>query len=168
MPGLAMTEPLADSPPSVKAVLDASAMQDLARRLAAELSPPLNIFLQGDLGAGKTTFARALIQGAGHQGRVKSPTYGILEHYQVGQLEFLHLDLYRIADEGELEFLGIGDLLGAHTVLLVEWPEHGQGTLPSPDLFIKLRHADDSRDLEFKAHSSSGIQLLQSIEMLLK
>ena len=138
-------------------------VQQLASRLGPVLPTPLVVYLEGDLGAGKTTFARALIRGAGYAGRVKSPTYGILEHYPLSEVEFLHLDLYRIADSGELDFLGITDLLGARTVLLVEWPAHGTGRLPRPDLTVAFSHDGEARSLEFQAHSNSGIQICDFI-----
>jgi len=143
--------------------LDENRMQQLAGRIGAALPTPLVVYLEGDLGAGKTTFARALIKGAGYTGRVKSPTYGILEHYPVGEVEFLHLDLYRIADSDELDFLGIADLLSAHSVLLVEWPGHGAGRLPRPDLTVTFSHDGEVRSLVFQAHSNSGIRICDSI-----
>ncbi len=96
-----------------------------AKKFACDLPRPLIIWLEGDLGAGKTTFARGLIQALGYTGRVKSPTYGLLEHYQLETLQVLHMDLYRISDPGELEFLGVEDLLDERTILLIEWPDKG-------------------------------------------
>lgn len=143
----------------VTRVLDEPTLQKLAATIGARLTAPLTLYLEGDLGAGKTTFARALIQGAGHTGRVKSPTYGLLEHYPLQELEFLHLDLYRIGEPGELEYLGIADLLGRKTILLVEWAEHGRGFLPPPDAVISFEHSNGSRRLSIKTHSDSGIEV---------
>ena len=98
-----------------------------ANKFASDIKVPLVIWLEGDLGAGKTAFARALIHALGYSGRVKSPTYGLLEHYQLPGRQVLHMDLYRIGDPGELEFLGIPDLLDENTILLIEWPERGEG-----------------------------------------
>jgi len=137
-------------------LLDEPAMKALAASLAGRLLPPLVIYLEGELGAGKTTFARALIQGLGYEGRVKSPTFGLLEHYELAAMYVLHLDLYRLAEPGELEFLGIPDLLDSKTVLLVEWPERGRGFLPRPDLVVQLEHQDEARLLTCRAHSDSG------------
>ncbi|NRB71060.1 MAG: tRNA (adenosine(37)-N6)-threonylcarbamoyltransferase complex ATPase subunit type 1 TsaE [Xanthomonadales bacterium] len=152
-------------------VLDEAAMIALAARLATELAAPLVVFLEGDLGAGKTTFVRALIQGLGHPGRVKSPTYGLLEHYELGAMEVLHLDLYRIGDPGELEYLGISDLHDERSLLLIEWPERGEGALPAPDLSLRLQEAFTKqgvgRRLSFYAHSNSGIELCRSIKAML-
>jgi tRNA threonylcarbamoyladenosine biosynthesis protein TsaE len=136
--------------------LDEDQLAGFARRLASSLSPPLVVFLEGDLGAGKTTFCRALIQALGHTGRVKSPTYGLLERYELAELDVLHLDLYRIGDPGELEFLAIEDGFDDKTLLLVEWPERGQGALPEPDLVICLAHAHDARFVYLKPRTERG------------
>ncbi len=142
-------------------------MTGLARRLAAELHPPLCIHLEGDLGAGKTTFVRALVQGLGYPGRVKSPTYGLLEHYDLPDLKVLHLDLYRIGDPGELEFLGIVDLYDECTVLLAEWPERGGDALPAADARLLFEHSGNLRRVTCMAHSSSGNALCHSFNRLL-
>jgi len=126
--------------------------QDLhtfANKFASFIKAPLVIHLEGDLGAGKTTFARAFIQALGHQGRVKSPTYGLLEHYILDSVQVLHMDLYRIGDPEELAFLGIEDLLDARTVLLVEWPERGAGFLPAADFVFHFAYAGEGRDLHW-------------------
>ena len=143
-------------------------MQDFARQLARALETPLVIHLHGDLGAGKTTLARALIQGLGHAGRVKSPTFGLLEHYDIGAVLVLHLDLYRIADPGELEYLGIPDLLDPNTLLLVEWPERGEGFLPNPDLTIEFEHAERDRRLRVHSHTPQGDSICQSLAELMQ
>ena len=109
-----------------------------ANKFASNVKIPLVLWLEGDLGAGKTAFARALIHALGYKGRVKSPTYGLLEHYQLTSLQVLHLDLYRIGDPGELEFLGVSDLLDNQTILLIEWPERGDGWIPKPDLIFRF------------------------------
>jgi len=130
------------------------AEQDLdrfAKNIACDLEPPLVIWLEGDLGAGKTTFARGLIHALGYAGRVKSPTYGLLEHYQLERLQVLHMDLYRISDPGELEFLGIEDLLDERTILLVEWPDRGGTWLPRPDFVLTFRYAQTGRTLRLTA-----------------
>jgi tRNA threonylcarbamoyladenosine biosynthesis protein TsaE len=138
-------------------------MAGLAAALAAVVQPPLVIYLEGDLGAGKTTLARALIQALGHPGRVKSPTYGLLEHYEISGIGVLHLDLYRIGDPGELEFLGIEDLIDIHTILLVEWPERGGCELPPADVTIHFEHAGDARELSWIPHTARGRSVCQSL-----
>jgi len=122
-----------------------------ANKFASDLELPLVIWLEGDLGAGKTAFARALIHALGYQGRVKSPTYGLLEQYQLPSLQVLHMDLYRINDPGELEFLGLTDLLDERTILLIEWPDKGGSWLPEPDFIFKFAYADQGRDLHWIA-----------------
>lgn len=147
--------------------MDEAAMTALAARLAKAIRPPLCIHLEGDLGAGKTTFVRALIQGLGYRGRVKSPTYGLLEHYDLPGFKVLHLDLYRIGDPDELEFLGIVDLYDEGTILLAEWPERGGGALPPADVELRFQHSGNHRLLMCQAHSSSGNALCHSFNRLL-
>lgn len=117
----------------------------LAQRLAPALLDGGVVFLRGELGAGKTTFARALLRALGVGERVKSPTYSLLERYMVNDRDAFHLDLYRIADAGELEWLGLDELDAPGTLVLVEWPERGRGALPSPDLEVTLEHDDAGR-----------------------
>jgi tRNA threonylcarbamoyladenosine biosynthesis protein TsaE len=99
---------------------------------------PVVIFLSGDLGAGKTTFAQGFIRGCGVRDAVRSPTYALMEPYEAQHFTLLHLDLYRLQAPSELEPLGLRDWARAGTVWLVEWPERGQGRLPQPDLSIRL------------------------------
>ena len=122
-----------------------------ANNFAADLRLPLVIWLQGDLGAGKTSFARALIHALGYKGRVKSPTYGLLEQYRIASLQVLHMDLYRINDPGELEFLGLEDLLDDKTIVLIEWPDKGGDWLPEPDFIFEFSYASEGRDLHWTA-----------------
>ncbi|MGD9021890.1 MAG: tRNA (adenosine(37)-N6)-threonylcarbamoyltransferase complex ATPase subunit type 1 TsaE [Lysobacterales bacterium] len=146
----------------VEGRLDFPVEQDLVaftNNFASVVQVPLVIHLEGDLGAGKTTFARALIQALGHSGRVKSPTYGLLEHYVIESLQVLHLDLYRIGDPDELEFLGIKDLLDERTVLLVEWPERGGEQLPSADFVFRFAYAGEGRDLHWFAMTERAVSI---------
>jgi tRNA threonylcarbamoyladenosine biosynthesis protein TsaE len=135
---------------------DEAATVALAGRLAPALQFPLVVYLRGDLGAGKTTFARALIQAMGFEGRVKSPSYGLLETYSVPAADVLHLDLYRIEHPEELEYLAIRDYLQARALLLVEWPERGTGGLPAPDLELEFGETDGKRWMAASAPSDSG------------
>ena len=137
-----------------KGSLDFPVEQDLirfAKNFASVVQAPLVIHLEGDLGAGKTTFARALIQALGHHGRVKSPTYGLMEHYILDSFHVLHMDLYRIGDPDELAFLGIKDLLDERSLLLVEWPERGGDQLPAADFVFHFAYAGEGRDLHWIA-----------------
>ncbi|HET7222689.1 MAG TPA: tRNA (adenosine(37)-N6)-threonylcarbamoyltransferase complex ATPase subunit type 1 TsaE [Rhodanobacteraceae bacterium] len=122
-----------------------AATMALARRLAPALRDGGVVFLRGELGAGKTTFARALLRALGVGERVKSPTYSLLERYALNGRDALHLDLYRIADAGELEWLGLDELYAPEATVLVEWPERGLGALPAPDLEVALEHEGEGR-----------------------
>jgi tRNA threonylcarbamoyladenosine biosynthesis protein TsaE len=140
--------------------LDEAQLTALAGRLAPAARGGGVIHLVGELGAGKTTFARALLAALGVGERVKSPTYSLIESYRAADLDAHHLDLYRIADPGELEWLGLADLCGPHALLLIEWPERGAGALPRPDLVLDLLHAGSMRTLQATAFSSCGQGLL--------
>lgn len=142
---------------SVRALFltDADATEALARRLAATAPSPATVHLQGDLGAGKSTLARAWLRALGVEGAIRSPTYTLVERYPLaGGGEALHLDLYRIADGGELEFLGLDD---APAVLwLIEWPERGGDALPAPDLRARLAIEAQGRRAVLEACSPAG------------
>ena len=140
--------------PKLAGRMDEATMTAVAGNLARLIQPPMVIYLSGDLGAGKTTFTRALIHALGYTGRVKSPTYGLLEIYPLQGLQIVHLDLYRIAESGELEFLGIEDHFDAKSILMVEWPERGRQHLPGPDLTICFKHNGDVRLVHFEPHNA--------------
>ena len=140
-------------------VADEAAVQRLAAEFARALQPPIVLFLRGDLGAGKTTFARAYIHALGYEGYVKSPSYGLLETYRVDQQSVLHLDLYRIEDPEELEFLAIRDQFDDSTVLLVEWPDRGRALLPAPDLVLDFGESDATRFIFCTACTEHGADL---------
>ena len=115
-----------------------AATLEFSAKLAQLCQPPLIIYLQGDLGAGKTTFARGFINKLGHSGKVKSPTFTLVETYDLEQARLYHLDLYRLKDPHELEYIGIRDLTGESDVMcLIEWPERGGSGLPAADLVIR-------------------------------
>lgn len=134
---------------------DATATLDWGAALGAGLGSEL-IFLRGQLGVGKTTLARGILRGLGHVGPVKSPTYTLLEPYELGKREVLHFDFYRIDDPEELAFIGIDDLMGSSALKLVEWPERARDRLPNPDLDISLHEIDGGRLLEMVDRRSSG------------
>ena len=133
-----------------------SDLEKFACSFAQVLRAPLVIWLEGDLGTGKTAFARALIHALGYQGKVKSPTYTLLEEYRPGSLQVLHMDLYRISEPGELEFLGLADMLDDQTILLVEWPDKGGHWLPEPDFIFRFAYASQGRDLHWTACTASA------------
>lgn len=135
---------------------DESRLEAFANKMAALLSTPMTIWLEGDLGTGKTSFARHLIHALGYAGRVKSPTYGLMEQYPLGVRQVLHMDLYRIADPDELEFLGLVDLLDQETILLIEWPDKGGQWLPEPDFIFTFSYAEKGRDLHWIACSEAA------------
>lgn len=124
---------------------------------------PICVALHGELGAGKTSWVRAMLQGFGYPGRVVSPTYTLLEPYSVGEFTLLHLDLYRLADPGELEFLGLEDMVAPLTVICAEWPERGKGVLPSPDLELRFSYRGEGRQLQVLAFSEPGRQWLDAV-----
>ncbi|HHH36657.1 MAG TPA: tRNA (adenosine(37)-N6)-threonylcarbamoyltransferase complex ATPase subunit type 1 TsaE [Gammaproteobacteria bacterium] len=121
------------------------------------------ITLRGPLGAGKTTLVRALLQALGYEGRVKSPTYTLVESYEAGGLRLHHFDLYRLEDPEALEYLGIRDFLDGHAVCLVEWPERGEGLLPEADLELVLDYGEGGRRLALHAHGEGGRRLRDCI-----
>jgi tRNA threonylcarbamoyladenosine biosynthesis protein TsaE len=139
---------------------DETATTALAQRFAAALDGGLVIYLHGELGAGKTSFARALLTALGVGERVKSPTYSLIECYRAADLTAWHLDLYRIAAPGELEWLGLDALGDASALVLIEWPERGTGALPAPDLLLELEHAGNGRRARAEARSARGQAVL--------
>ncbi len=134
-------------------LLNQPALEQLAACMATALRGlPGQIWLHGPLGAGKSTFCRAWIQALSPGTRVKSPTFSLVEPYALADGPLYHLDLYRIADAEELEFLGLREWLD-HGQLLIEWPKKGAGFLPPPELEIWLEHAADQRRLRLTAHA---------------
>lgn len=138
---------------------DADATDALGAALAAAReragTNALHVHLHGDLGAGKSTLARALLRALGVQGAIRSPTYTLVERYPLSDGgEAWHLDLYRIGDAGELEFLGLDG--GEATLWLIEWPERGRGWLPAADLRIDLAVDGAGRSVRLHAASAGG------------
>lgn len=126
------------------------------------------IYLLGDLGAGKTTFTRHLLAALGHQGSVKSPTYTLVEPYQLATRQIYHFDLYRLSDPEELEFMGIRDYLDEGSLLLIEWPNKGEPITPSADLIVHLRYdnaLDSRRHLSLETNSQLGQSILAQISV---
>jgi tRNA threonylcarbamoyladenosine biosynthesis protein TsaE len=141
-------------------VPDGAAMEALGQRLARSARCPGVIYLQGELGTGKTTLARGLLRGFGYHGKVKSPTHTLIEPYPLGGLNVYHLDLYRLGSSEELEWIGIRDLLAEDALLLVEWPDQGRGVLPPPDLVIVIDYLDQGRKLRLQPVTAQGERLV--------
>ena len=146
-------------------------MSDLGRQLGAALAHsrgPFIVTLGGELGAGKTTLVRGLLQALRIEGAIRSPTYTLVEPYDSGDRAIYHLDLYRVINPSEVEDLGVRDLLQADAVLLIEWAEKGAGALPRPDLHIQISYApsggDQARHVALVAFTWSGISVLTRID----
>jgi len=123
----------------------------------------LVIFLKGDLGTGKTTFSRGFIQASGHNGKVKSPTYTLIEPYVLSSLTITHMDLYRLSDPEELDYLGVDDLIQNSDVCLIEWPERGADLLPVPTVTLSLKHCANGRQLYAESHCEIGRGWLEAV-----
>jgi len=139
--------------------------RELARR-AVESECGLVVFLEGDLGMGKTTLSRGVMHGLGHEGAVKSPTYTLVEPYEHLKPRAYHFDLYRLGDPEELEYMGIRDYFSDENLCLVEWPERGQGVLPEPDLEIHLEREGEGRSVVIRARSARGAHLMNELELI--
>lgn len=135
---------------------DPDAQAAFGAALAAVCPPGCIVHLHGDLGAGKTTLVRGFLRGRGHDGPVRSPTYTLIEPYELADGAVYHLDLYRLGDPEELEYLGLRDLLGGEVTLLIEWPERGEGWLPPPDLVLDIAHLEKGRDVAVSGLSPLG------------
>lgn len=146
---------------------DEQMMLALGRRLASVCQAPCIIYFQGNLGAGKTTFARGFLQGLGYTGKVKSPSYSLLEIYSLQEVEVLHVDLYRISDPEELEHIGIRDLFQQNTIVLVEWSAMGGEKLPGPDLICSIAIDEEERIVDIQAKTVKGDEILRLLNVAL-
>ncbi len=149
--------------PLIFPLLNEPASVAFAQRIAAALTHGLVIYLQGDLGAGKTTFVRGILQGLGYTGRVKSPTYTLLEPYQIGSFALRHFDLYRMNDPQEWDEAGFRDEANSHNILLIEWPDKAGELLPAADLILQFDILESGRALHITAHSPKGEQCLSHL-----
>ncbi|WP_372761593.1 tRNA (adenosine(37)-N6)-threonylcarbamoyltransferase complex ATPase subunit type 1 TsaE [Pseudoalteromonas sp.] len=135
----------------------------MGNRVAAIIEQGAVIYLHGDLGAGKTTFTRGIVQGFGHTGKVKSPTYTLVEPYELATANVYHFDLYRLGDPEELEYMGIRDYFSADAVCVVEWPEKGGEFIPVPDLDITLSYVGNERKISINSASERGIAIIEKL-----
>lgn len=143
-------------------LLDEQATLDLGKQLAQGVPNEFILFLYGDLGAGKTTLVRGFMQGLGHQGAVKSPTYTLVEPYHLNQKRIYHFDLYRLMDPEELDFIGVRDYFD-QSICLVEWPEKGKGFLPKADVHCYITVKDAGRSVELESLTARGKMLLEKM-----
>jgi len=144
---------------------DQAATEAFGGQLAAACKGGLLVFLHGHLGAGKTTLVRGFLRASGHSGPVKSPTYALIEPYITADGNLYHLDLYRLADAEELEWIGIRDLFEDESICLVEWPERGAGILPEADVHIYLQAEGSGRQVRVEAASPRGEKLLRIVTL---
>lgn len=144
---------------------DESATLEFGAKLAEKLPSKGIIFLYGDLGAGKTTLVRGILQALGHKGSTKSPTYTLVEPYQIGQRLIYHFDLYRLSDAEELEYMGMRDYLDQQALCFIEWPQNGRGFLPVADLSIKLAYEGQQRKMTLEASQPEWQDRLQALSI---
>ena len=125
----------------------------------------LVVYLHGDLGAGKTTFVRGVLHGLGHMGKVKSPTYTLVEPYIVFNYNIYHFDLYRFIDEEEWDAAGFRDYFNAQSICMIEWPERAENVLPEPDIHVNLSHYQSARKIKFSASSPLGNKCIEGLHV---
>ena len=147
----------------VKIISDENHMLEFGASLAEVTGDTAVIYLYGDLGAGKTTFARGFLRGLHYTGKVKSPTYTLVEPYELEDRRVFHFDLYRLQDSKELHFIGVQDYFVPGALCLVEWPEQGAGVLPPADIAFHLSVHADGREVQVDAHSELGKQILKKL-----
>jgi len=139
---------------------DTAATEALGRSLAdampATAAYGAVLYLEGELGTGKTTTVRSLLHTVGVTGKVRSPTYTLIDTYELPSLTCVHIDLYRVQSATQVEELGIRDLAGPGCLMLIEWPDRGTGAIPDADLVLALGYADDGRHVSVRAHSAFG------------
>ncbi|GAC1455472.1 MAG: tRNA (adenosine(37)-N6)-threonylcarbamoyltransferase complex ATPase subunit type 1 TsaE [Steroidobacteraceae bacterium] len=136
----------------------------MAGALPPATAAPLVLYLQGELGAGKTTFARGFMSGLGVPGPVRSPTYTLLELYSAGALTVVHLDLYRLNGVADIEGLGLREWAQPMNVWLIEWPERGAGRLPAADITLTFTVGAGGHDVEASAYTAAGDSWLAEVE----
>lgn len=145
-------------------IVGEEAMVAFGYRLGLALSRGGIVYLNGDLGTGKTTVCRGILQALGHRGAVKSPTYTLVEPYVLGGRSVYHFDLYRLADPEELEYIGIRDYFEPHGLCLVEWPERGKAYLPEPDVLMHLSVIGEDRQVICEAGTDYGLEIIKRLK----
>ncbi len=148
---------------SNEAQLQAWATKLMQVILQTKRSKGVVIYLNGALGVGKTCFSRAMIKSLGFQGSVKSPTYTLVEEYNLPDIFIYHFDLYRLSSPEELDFIGIRDYFASDNLCLIEWANQGEGFLPTPDLILDLQYVDDARSLTPQAKTELGSTILNKM-----
>ena len=138
-------------------------MVALGEALGRVITAPMVIYLSGQLGMGKTTLARGILRAFGHQGAVKSPTYTLVEPYELDHSNLYHFDLYRLGDPEELEYMGIRDYFSRDSIVLVEWPDRGRGILPPADISISIERTENGRILHFEACGAAGVECVRKL-----
>jgi len=144
------------------------AMEEFGRQLGQNCKEGTRIYLRGDLGTGKTTLVRGFLRARGYAGKVKSPTYTLVEPYELAGIDIFHFDLYRLDHADELAYIGYRDYFGAQSIILLEWPEKADGLLVSPDLLVIIHMADQGRQLEIQGQSATGQKLLLTIQQVIE
>lgn len=142
---------------------DENATVELATRLAVQLKPGMVIYLHGNLGAGKTTLVRGVLNSLGYTGRVKSPTYTLVESYRIAGLDLRHFDLYRLHDKEEWEAAGFRDEFDGSGIFFIEWPERASGFIPQADIEIVFEILPRGRKVEILGYSPTGRECLKQI-----
>lgn len=142
---------------------DESAAFALAHRVAMQLKPGMVIYLHGDLGAGKTTLVRGVLNALGYVGRVKSPTYTLVEPYHASGLDLRHFDLYRLHNGEEWEAAGFRSEFDGHNIFFIEWPEKASSFIPQADVEINFEILDQGRNVEILANTEMGRQCLEQL-----
>lgn len=145
------------------ALADEGSTLALAQRLASRLEPGMVIYLQGNLGAGKTTLVRGVLNALGYKGRVKSPTYTLVEPYHAAGLDLRHFDLYRLRDEEEWESAGFRDEFDGRNIFFIEWPEKAQGMIPQADVEIDLAIKGEGREARIQANTKMGKRCVERL-----
>lgn len=143
---------------------DESVSNAFAQSFAACLSAPTVIYLIGELGAGKTFFTRGVLRALGYEDAVKSPTYTLVESYQLPQATLHHFDLYRITDAEELEFIGLDQYFGDDTLVFIEWPARGEPLLPAADIKLEFHYRDKGREVSVETLTPHGEKMLEKFE----